>query len=83
MKITVRTGGLLGKYLPAGSDNNRAEIEVPDDATPQQVMAQLGVPLDGSYLISLNGSAVPKAQRSEMRLTENDTLAIMPPLRGG
>ena len=83
MRISVRTAGNLGKYLPAGSEQNRADLEVADGATPIDVLGQLGMPLDGSYLISVNGTAVNKAARPEHKLAENDDLAIMPPLRGG
>ena len=83
MRITVRTAGLLGKHLPRGSQENRAEIEVGEGATAADVMTQLGVPLEGSYLISLNGTAIPKAARETATLHEDDTLAIMPPLKGG
>ena len=83
MRITVKTAGLLGKYLPDGAEGNQAPLEVPDGATPVQVMERLGVPLERSYLISLNGSAVPKAARETTTLSEGDTLAIMPPLKGG
>ena len=48
-----------------------------------EVMRQLGIPEEGSYLVSVNGSALPKAERAERRLAEGDTLAILPPLRGG
>ena len=82
MKITVKTAGNLGKYLPPGSAGNRAELEVAEGATPAQVMRQLGLP-DGSYLVVLNGSSVPKAERASRPLAAADTLAIMPPLKGG
>ena len=83
MRITLRATGPMGKYLPAGANGNTAELEVEEGATPADVMVQLGVPLEGSYLVSLNGTAVPKAARETATLHENDTLAIMPPLRGG
>ena len=83
MKITVRTAGNLGKYLPPGSEQNRAELEVSEGASPIDVLAKLGMPIDGSYLISVTGSALPKAERPGYRLAEDDDLAIMPPLRGG
>ena len=83
MKISVRTAGNLGKYLPPGSELNRAELEVAEGATPIDVLGQLGMPLDGSYLISVNGTALNKAARPDHKLAENDDLAIMPPLRGG
>ncbi|MCH9020200.1 MAG: hypothetical protein IIA73_07540, partial [Proteobacteria bacterium] len=52
MKITIKTAGLLGKYLPPGSAGNDAELEVAEGATPRDVIAQLGMPLDASYLVT-------------------------------
>jgi sulfur carrier protein ThiS len=83
MKLAIRTGGLLGKYLPAGSARNSAEIELPEGATAASVIASLGMPPEGSYLVIHNGAAVPKAARETCRLAEGDELAIMPPLKGG
>lgn len=83
MKITVKTAGNLGKYLPPGASGNLAELEVAEGATPLDVIRQLGMPPDGSYLVILNGTGVPKAERESRSLAADDTLAIMPPLRGG
>ncbi len=83
MKLAVRTGGLLGKYLPEGSARNSAEIDLPDGLTAADVIARLGMPPDGSYLVIHNGSAVPKAERAACNLADGDELAIMPPLKGG
>ena len=82
MKILVRTAGLIGRYLPAGSQGNRASIEVADGATVANVMERLGLP-EGSYLVTLNGTAVPSAQRAQLTLNDGDNLALMPPLKGG
>jgi len=83
VKITVKTSGLLGRYLPAGNAGNQAEIEVAEGITPQGVIEQLGMPPDGSYLVIRNGETVPKADRGRMHLQAGDTLAIVPPLKGG
>ena len=83
MKIRVRTAVLLGKYLPPGSAGNAADIEVADGATPTEVIAQLGMPTDASYLVTLNGESLPRAERAHRALAANDDLAIMPPLKGG
>jgi sulfur carrier protein ThiS len=83
MRIAVKTGGLLGKYLPAGGARNSAELEVPEGATASDVIARLGMPPEGGYLVIHNGVAVPKAARAACRLAADDELAIMPPLKGG
>ncbi|NIR29582.1 MAG: MoaD/ThiS family protein [Gammaproteobacteria bacterium] len=83
MKITVKATGLLAKHLPAGAEGNTAPIEVNEGATPADVIAQLGMPGEGRYLVAVNGSVVPAAEHATHRLTDNDTLAIMPPIRGG
>ncbi len=82
MKILVRTAGLLGRYLPPGEQANRATLEIPDGTTITGVMARLGLPA-GSYLVTLNGKAVPEARREKTVLDDGDNLALMPPLKGG
>jgi len=83
MNIKIKTGGLLGKYLPAGGNRNRAELEVPEGATPRDVIKLLNMPPTGTYLVIVNGDAVPPSEQASLSLVENDTLAIMPPLKGG
>ena len=83
MKIQFKTGGLFVEHLPAGSTGNTAELDVPDGATPKDVMRQLGMPMDENCLVSLNGEIVMISERDSRALDENDHLAIMPPLKGG
>ncbi len=83
MKIKVKTAGSLGRFLPEGSEGNLAEIEVTAGATPMDVIRQLAMPGDGTYLVILNGTTVPKAERASQMLAEGDKLSIMPPLKGG
>ena len=83
MRITLKTAGLLGKYLPAGSAGNSASVEVAEAATALEVMRQLGFPEDRSYLVLLNGASVSRANRATQELAENDELSVLPPLKGG
>ena len=83
MRISLKTSSSLGKYLPAGSAGNRAELELAEGATPADVIRQLGMPEGSSYLIVVNGTNVTKAERATRQLADNDDLAIMPPLKGG
>ncbi|MFW6077810.1 MAG: sulfur carrier protein ThiS [Hyphomicrobiales bacterium] len=83
MNITVRTAGLLGRYLPQGSAGNEARLELDGDATPLDVMRRLGLPEEDRYLIMLNGQVVPAARRQLVRLSDGDDLGVFPPLKGG
>lgn len=83
MRITLKTAGLLGKYLPPGSTRDEALLEVDDGASPLDVIAQLGMPDDANYLVTVNGAIVPPSERPAWRLAERDKLSIMPPLKGG
>ncbi len=83
MRITVKTAGLLGRYLPPGSGGDSAELEVDAGTTALDVMKRLRLPLERTYLVVLNGTALPKRERGRRPLEADDVLAIMPPLRGG
>ena len=83
IQIKVKATGLLTKHLPARTQGDEAMVVVPDGATAIDVMRQLGIPPEGSYLLVLNGAVLPVAERPSTRLAENDSLAIMPPLKGG
>jgi sulfur carrier protein ThiS len=83
MKIQFKTGGIFVEHLPPGTTGSTAEIEVPEGATPLDVMRQLDMPLDENYLVSLNGEVVVASRRDKQVLAENDHLAVMPPLKGG
>lgn len=83
MRITLRTSGIVAEHLPAGGDEDGVEIEVAEGATPLEVMRRFGLPLEESYLVALNGTVVPSAERPLCTLAEGDELVIMPPLRGG
>ncbi len=83
MKISVKTAGILGRYLPPGSAGNFADLDIVEGRTPIDVMKQLGMPLEDRYLVVLNDTAKPQSDRSHRTLTETDSLAIMPSLNGG
>ena len=83
MKIHFKTGGLFVEHLPPGSTGNTAELDVPEGATPMDVMRTLGMPLDENYMVSLNGEVVVVSERDSRALSEDDHLAVMPPIKGG
>ncbi len=83
MKIHFKTSSIFEDVLPKGSTNDEAMIEFDDGFTPIDVMKKLGLPLDEFYLVILNDTVVPKAQRETTVLNDGDSLSIFPPLKGG
>lgn len=83
MKITLKTGGLLTRYLPEGTEGRSAEIDVPDGATVNEALDALGAERDGRFLLSVNSMAVRPAERDDHVLNEGDTMSLLPPLKGG
>ena len=83
MKVKLKTSRPLAKYLPRGSRDNAAELQLKDGTTALEVISRLGMPAETNYLITLNGTLVPMSQRETCTLSEDDQLAILPPLKGG
>jgi len=83
MKINFKTSSMLADVLPAGTDDDQAEIDMPEGATIIDVMARLGLPEDDFYLVILNDMVCPKTARSTTVLSDGDELGIFPPLKGG
>ncbi len=83
MQITLRTGGRLRHFLPQGSSGSKATLDLTGQASVADVMARLGLPLEDSYLVTLNGELVPPAARAGAMLSEGDDLGLFPPLKSG
>lgn len=83
MRISLKASGLLKKYLPDGTDGNTADIDVPESATINGVLNHIGAPVDGNYLIIINGESVPPSTRGDVVLNDGDAMSLMPPLKGG
>ena len=83
MKIRLKLFATLSEYLPPGARQNAAEVEVPDGATPHQVMDRFRVPREQAHLVVLNGVFVLPHQRNSLALSDGDTLALWPPVAGG
>lgn len=83
MQVTVKLYATLGDYLPGGSRNNRAEIEVADGATVAEALQPFGLPSRLTHLVLVNGTFVPPDERAGKVLRDGDVLAVWPPIAGG
>ncbi len=83
MKITLKLYATLSDYLPDGALHNAIEIEVPERASPSQVIDSYRLPPKLTHLVLINGVFSPPGERGTTMLTDGDTLAIWPPIAGG
>jgi sulfur carrier protein ThiS len=83
MRIQLKLFASLSAYLPPGAARNAAAVEVPEGATPLQVMALYRVPPEQAHLVVVNGIFVPPHRRDTLALAEGDDLALWPPVAGG
>jgi molybdopterin converting factor small subunit len=58
----------------------RAEIAIPFGSTVDTLLARLGLPVEGNYIILIN--SLPEWDRKHV-LGMDDTIAIFPPIAGG
>ena len=83
MKVTVKLFAQLESYLPAGSADNQARIEVAAGVTPETVFRKLNLPPEACHLVLINGVYVAPSERGSVELKEDDALAVWPPVAGG
>ena len=83
MKISLKLFASLADYLPAGSRENRIELDVEDGVSVADLIRRYQVPERSAHLVLVNGLFVPPAERPRRRLQEGDELAVWPPIAGG
>ena len=83
MKVTVKLFAQLESYLPAGSADNQARIEVAAGSTPEAIFRKLNLPAEVCHLVLVNGIYVAPSERGSLELQEDDALAVWPPVAGG
>jgi sulfur carrier protein ThiS len=83
MRVTIKLYATLGDYLPAGSKNNRVEVELPDHATVVAALAPFLLPPKLTHLVLINGVFIVPEARATTCLQMGDTLAVWPPIAGG
>ncbi len=83
MQITLKMSSQLRQYRPEGAEGGQTPFDIADGATALDVMQQLGLPMEDSYLVMLNGTVLPTAKRGATALQAGDELGVFPPLKGG
>jgi molybdopterin converting factor small subunit len=79
MKVYIKLIATYQKLLPAGTQGNQVEINIPPRATVAQILAQYQVPLDDTSVIVLNGLTVGL----NTLVSEGDTVSAFSAIAGG
>jgi len=84
MRIKFKLYATLQDLLPAGAVDNAIEIDIPPDTTLNMLIDQHQVPRELAHLVLLNGVFICDADRDQAgKLSQDDVLAIWPPVAGG
>ena len=79
MRVSVKLIASYRKLLPAGTQGNTVEIDIPRGTTVAGVLTRFDVPLDESSVVLVNGLGVDM----NTPLTEGDKLAAFSAVAGG
>lgn len=79
MRVRLELFATLTAYLPPGSRDHAAELDVPPGTTVADLARRLGLPDHLSYVVLVNGQDADAGRR----LAEGDVVALFPPLAGG
>lgn len=79
MIVTVKLIATYRKYLPAGAQGNAVQIDVQEGSSAEDALRALGVPLDNSSVILVNG----RTPQSDQGLAPGDVIHAFPALAGG
>ncbi len=83
MAVTLKLFATLSRHLPAGSERNMAQIEVPEGVTIGQLLDDLGVPREAVHMVLVDGRHVPVEDIDSTPVEDGRTLAVWPPVAGG
>lgn len=83
MDITFKLFATLTDYLPKDRKDNAVYLQVPEGTTVQTLIDQFNLPEKLVHLVLVNGVYVDPEDRASKVLTQDDALAIWPPIAGG
>jgi len=83
MKITLQFYTMLKDCLPKGAEGNKAEIEIEDGATIQNIIERQNMPQKMINMVMVSGTYVAPSDFTSHELKDGDTLSMWPPLAGG
>jgi len=79
MIVSVVCFGAMRSYLPEPSLGNRAEVELPDGSSVEDLIDAMGAPRELVFSVLVDGTQAPVGHT----LTDRAEVTLMPPFAGG
>jgi len=79
VRVEVRLFATLERFLPSGSRDGVAVLDVPEGSSAADVARRLGIPAGFDRVLLVNG----REAEPERTLVPGDVLDLYPPLAGG
>ena len=79
MRVEVQLHATLAAFLPPGSRDGVAVLDVDDTATVADLIGHLAIPADLSRVVLVNGHDVD----DDVHVHNGDVVDVFPPLAGG
>jgi len=79
VRVEVRLFATLERFLPSGSRDGVAVLDVPEGSSAADVARRLGIPAGFDRVLLVNG----REAEPERTLAPGDVLDLYPPLAGG
>jgi molybdopterin synthase sulfur carrier subunit len=79
MNVTVKLYASLSRYGQGKRAGTPFEIELPEEATLEELIKQLNIPMEETRITFVNGII----QEPDWRLKDGDKVGIFPPIGGG
>jgi thiamine biosynthesis protein ThiS len=83
MQVTLKLFASLSQYLPKHAKRNEIQVDVPEGITVAEMIEIQNLPNQLVHLVLLNGHFIAPDKRATTIISENDALALCPPVAGG
>lgn len=83
MEVSVKLFGGLRAYLPAGSSFNGCRLSLEENASLGSLLQQLPIPSDKAYIVIINDEKVDAKNYDGLRVSADDDIVLIPPIKGG
>ena len=83
MKVRVKLISMDGLSPKGFDDFGEANLNLSDSATVIDLLNQIAIGHEETYMVLVNGETSPPSGRGQQKLSDGDEVAIFPPMQGG